>query len=92
MFYCLVLHSPPVFPGAFMPFFFYQGEYGMGEKLGRKKGMEIEEVGTGAMAQCVKCLLHKHEDLNLDPSIYIKIECSSVRLQPQKGRQIPGTP
>lgn len=54
--------------------------------------MEIEEIGTGAMAQCVKCLLHKHEDLNLDPSIYIKIECSSVRLQPQKGRQIPGTP
>lgn len=64
----------------------------MGEKLGRKKGMEIEEVGTGAMAQCVKCLLHKHEDLNLDSSIYIKIECSSVCLQPQKGRQIPGTP
>lgn len=31
------------------------------------------DVCAGDMAQAVKCLLHKGEDLNITPRVYVKI-------------------
>lgn len=49
-----------------------QDEYDMGEKLGREQGAEVEGVVSGELAQCVASLLHKHGDLKLEISYYIK--------------------
>lgn len=43
----------------------------------------MKEAGIGETAQWVKCLLHKHEDLNLDPSTHIKVGCGNTYLYPR---------
>lgn len=44
------------------------------------------------MARCLRCLLCKHEDLSLDPSVHVKTRCGSIRGRGRWGRAETGRP
>jgi hypothetical protein len=44
---------------------------------------ERERIGSEAMAQSIKCCLHKREDLGSIPNTLYKVCCGSTHLQSQ---------